>query len=132
MQLFSPIKWQLKNMAFNPHRPVHSESFIKRKVNLNFHFHTSLWCLKWFCALSEFFFSSSRIGTGRVNWMIVLISKAKWISFIMRKAAVYSQVTDFACIIFIHLNFKFSLRLYFFFYIFLFWEFPSFWKFRRN
>ena len=33
----------------NPSHPVHLRNFIKTKINLNFYFHTSLWCLKRFC-----------------------------------------------------------------------------------
>ena len=65
-----------------------SESCIKIKINLNFYFHTSLWCLKWFyegllglhktfkdtkkkCEnkiLSYFSLFSTGIATGRVNY----------------------------------------------------------------
>ena len=39
----------IKNSSrVNPSRPVHLKIDIKIKINLNFYFHTSLWCLKRF------------------------------------------------------------------------------------
>ena len=46
-----------------------SESCIEIKTELNFHFHTSLWCLKRF--YEGLFLSSSEIGTGRVKTALV-------------------------------------------------------------
>ena len=63
---------------FNPFLPSISESYIKTKINLNFDFHTILWCLKRFyetfwdttkkCGNKNLsFFSSPRIGTWTVK-----------------------------------------------------------------
>ena len=46
-----------------------SGSSIEIKIKLNFHFHTSLWCLKGF--YEGLFLSSSEIGTGRVKTALV-------------------------------------------------------------
>ena len=50
--------------------PCISESCIKITINLNFYFHTSLWCLTKKCENKVNFFSLSEFGAGRVKGLI--------------------------------------------------------------
>ena len=56
--------------------PPRTESCIEIKINLNFCFHTSLWCLKSFLKglvkikIGGNFLSTSRIGMGRIKFKI--------------------------------------------------------------
>ena len=59
--LFSASIVDIEQVNINPSLPVHLFKIkcIKKKINLNFYFHTSLWCLN--------FFSLSETRTGRVK-----------------------------------------------------------------
>ena len=40
--------WDGYKLPINPSRPVHLINLYQIKINLNFYFYTSLWCLKMF------------------------------------------------------------------------------------
>ena len=74
--------------------PYISESCIEIKIKLNFYFHTSLWCHKRFYEGLKnltIFFSSSRIGMGRVK-REQRYSQAVWFQYLSIAIA-----SDFIC-----------------------------------
>ena len=70
----------------NPYCPESIFEKIKIKTNLNFHFHTSLWYLKWFCeGLYGLFPFNPGIGMGRVNRQRGFVNKCYQLPRFFRK-----------------------------------------------